>query len=264
METSKTNPVPPTGVTPTEVPLGITARTAIGDFPADIVVEHKSALETDLDIFYGSFPISATDNTGQNVFKHTTLWPLGDFANRYNTVSGADSTLRFFVPWCLVLSFFSKMCKIDWIMRLLPVKVADCRVSLDILFNYDQTPDGNRVYSTKLMASDSIYKILDSEDDDLTFQIPMFWLTKALQTDVIGSSVGPVMPAFQPITETRIYIRNKYVPNLMQPNTFNVLVYLTPIVRNITTLAGKSALNLDVVTPDRRQPRPYFLLRNAP
>jgi hypothetical protein len=256
-------PAPPTGVIPTEVPLGLNTTTTPTGGPVNLFQNGISALAQSEGIYYGKFTINTTQVPGSEVFSHNTKWPLGDFPNRYNNAGNV-----FLVPWELLTSFYSKQCKIDWVIELVPVKVGDCRVILDVIFSYE---DGWTVPLSQIVAlgNDSAMIVLDSPEDNITVVPPMFWAQKQVQTDnsrAFRTGVPAINEFIQPagiaMTTTSFRIRTPYQPNLLQPLSFEVLVFLHPIVRQTNGFAGKSAVSYEMPDPVSGIPKPYFLSRS--
>lgn len=265
MEISTTNPAAPTGVTPTEVPLGITSTTTQSGGPVNIKPSLSKSLMINTSVYIGKFTITSSTSIGTSVFTFTTKYPLGDFDNRYNNNSQANSTIQYFVPWSLVPAFYSKQCKIEYELEFVPVKVADCRALLDIIYNYD---DGVAMPSDPLLylANDTETIKLDSQNEPLNMVIPQFFMTENIQTDTFRAikSLAPthrenIQPAFLPTTSIEVRIRNPYQPNLTQPTSFEVLVFLKPIVTSALAIGGKSGVANQFPDSDFYIPTPYFL-----
>lgn len=261
---SATNPVPPSGTTPTNVPLGISGSTVPEPGPSEVVLKPLQCFRTIRPIFYNRIFINNTQQRGTRLFTYETAFPLGNFPNRYNTISAANDVSRPFVPWMLVLPYFSRLCKIDFDLHLTPVKVADCRVSLDLISTYDNLPVTGFAYSTSAMNNDSFYKILDSQDDELTVSVPAYWVSKFVQTD---SSIAQVpltgqhimQPAFLPTTQMQCFIRGKYHPSMIQPISFGVLLTVIPRVTCALQIAGRSNLTAIFSELWSQTPAPWFL-----
>jgi hypothetical protein len=269
MEVSTTNPAPPTGITPTEVPLGITTATTVTQGPVNIPRTPATSLSLNRPIYIDKFTITPSNVTGQQVYAMTTKFPFGDFPNRYNQNAQEDDTIQFFVPWSLIKAFYSKQCKIDWEMELVPVKVADSRVILDVVFGYD---DGQAPPSTQLLylANDTVSFKLDSQNEPIKIMIPQFWATEVVQTDTFRARqvtaplfANVIQPAFLPTTNVVIRIRNPYQPNLIQPDTFEVLVFLRPIVTTALAIGGKSSVVNRLPDIETHIPVPYFLNKST-
>lgn len=265
---STTNPAPPTGVTPTEVPLGITTTTSTSGGPLNKNNTSTKMFTLNEGLYYGTFTVSSTNAPNDIVFNWSSLYPLGDFENVYNNNTGSLNTEQYFVPWELIPAFYSRQCKIDWVVNFTPVKVADARVSFDISFKYD-SDDPFPTDQVDFTKNDSVFKVLDSQDDSFSVVPPMYWLTNNVNTDTYPVSfVGSVnrntmQPAFLPSTRMQIRIRNPYYPSMIQPDSFQVVVTVKPIVRQTLCIAGKSSIRTVRNLATNYTPRPYFLNRST-
>lgn len=264
MEVSTTNPAPPTGVTPTEVPLGITSTTTTSGGPLNKGMNKTAMFNLEEGLYYGQFTVNKTDALGQSVFEWVSWSPLGPTANEYNTVNDGNNS-RFFVPWELMTAFYSKQVKIDWEIVFTAVKVSDCRVSFDVIFLYE---DKNvALLYPQILNNDSYHKIFDDQDDSFSVVPPLYWMTNNVNTDswrvqlVPGGAFSRMQPAFLPYTKMQVRIRSPYIPNSMQPDSFQVVVTLKPIVRQALGIAGKSVNATLNLTNEAQIPRPYFLTR---
>lgn len=112
------------------------------------------------------------------------------------------------------------------------------------------------------MSNDSIHFHLDSQDQEFHFVVPQHFMTNFINTLTskfnVGSNSFVAQPAFLPNTTVTVFIRNPYQPNLVQPNQFDVLVFLTPVVTHATSLAGNSVARTYSPTLDDQVPRPFF------
>lgn len=263
-EISTSNPTPPDGLTPTQVPLGISGTTSEILGPPNIIYKQPVAFNLNESIYYGQFTIDNTLSTGSRVFQWDSFYPLGNFPNVYNS-GESNGRYTYCVPWSLLTAFYSKQCKVDWLMNFTFIKVPDCRVSLDLIFNYNG--ETKVLYTPELLGSDSYHVIIDSQDDNFSFELPQFWLTNNVQTDsaaVIFSSTGQtIQPAFLPTTHLDIFIRNPYQPNMLQPDSFQVIVTMQPIVRSTVGFAAKS-LTRTAAPYNPSVNRPYFLRNQFP
>jgi hypothetical protein len=254
-----TNPAPPSGVTPTEVPLGISGTISETVMPVNIPMVKELPIfnQRGRGLYIGSFNISSTQNVGTNVFSWAFDSPT--------TVSGSNlysRTLRngsVFYPsaWEYIVAMYSRMVQIDFDIEFIPVKVGDSRCSVDILFNFEDTIPA---YNTRNLSNESMHKVLDDMDDPFRFSVPAFWLTNNCSTRATYDSieVNTSKSPFIPKTRLVVYIRNKYQPNLMQPQSFNVIVILHPKVKNPIGLAPVNPYARNI-TGDILAPDPWFI-----
>jgi len=263
---STTNPPPPSGVTPTQIPLSISASISQTTNPVNVVkATYPMVDDPSLDYYYGYFTIDTSKTPGTKVFQFDTRFPTGsDINNPYTNISGADQTLVFNIPWSLVRAFYSKQCRIDFELTFVPVKVADSRVSLDAVFNYDEYSQG---YNTATLSNDSIHWILDDVDNQKKITIPSFWVTNNVQTDAqevnfpSGNDYITVVnqPPFLPSTRLDLFVRGPYQPNMMQPNYLDVHVFVRPIVRQTVGITGKALVTTIADTVNEYFPKPWFI-----
>lgn len=252
---STTTPVAPTGAAPTEIPLGLSGTIAPQLAPANIVPTAAPIFTQGWGAFIGSFQITAGQPVGQLVYSWNTDSPLPN-----HDYSGTDNTPVFNMPRDLIQAFYSRQSKVDWKLRFKPVKVSDCRVSIDFILSYGST---GPPFDTMAYANESFHKHFDEQDDEFEITIPMYWVTKNIPT--YGFPEGPLFtrkPAFYPFTNLSCHIRNTYQPNLMQPNAFNILVFATPIVREVAGIHGPTPLNNNynpTSIPVGGFPIPYFM-----
>lgn len=259
---SLTNPAPPTGEIPTEVPLGINSTTTDSPVPLNIVAETLTSFNYDYGIYLTKFTINNTMETGYKVFDWASLFPLAKNSNYY-TISNTDF-LRWNIPWQLILPFYSRMCKIEWEINFKPIKVGDCRVSIDLINTYGDYSPTTSLLSAKALANDSYHKNLDDTDDNLTIRPPMFFMTDNVATDSYRVSVSPgnfsvLQPSFLPSTNLSVFIRNPYVNNPIQPSSFEVLVTLRPIISNPVGIATKSYAYNEIIGVEEGISRPFFI-----
>lgn len=256
-----TNPAPPSGIIPTEVPLGITSATTSVPGPADLVIKPLAILRSLKPIYVTQIFINQSLSVGAHVWTAESKYPLGALPNRYNTISGANDTLRPICPWSLLTAYFSRFSKIEWTYEFTPIKVADCRVSLDIISTYDEDAQVMG-YSTNLMNNDSVHKNLDSQDDPLTVALPQYWASKFIETNTtivqISTAQVNLQPANIPTTEMRAYVRGKYHPSLIQPVSFAIIVQAHANVTVAIGLSGKSLVRTVIPDISDQVSRPWF------
>lgn len=258
---STTTPIPPSGTTSTVTPLGISGSMSQTTQPLTNQVPRRlTKMMKSNGLYYGKFTVNSTQATGTNVFSWRSKFPLGSTRNNYSDIASSD-TMLYNIPWDLIPAFYSKQCKIEWKVEFTPVKVADSRVSFDIVHNYN---DGSPVYGVGILNNDSIHKIIDDQDDPFDFIPPQYFISKLIQTDgYVNSQLDKpavrMQPAFLPTTKTNVYIRNQFQPNQMQPLSFEVVVTLYPIIRNALGFAGKKMNRM--LNPELNDfvPIPYFM-----
>jgi len=254
---STTTPAAPSGVAPTEIPLGISGTIAPQLLPANIKPVPASIFTQNWGAYIGNFSVSVSNPVGSMVYSWNTDSPLPD--HNFSTLAG--DTPNFNIPRDLIQAFYSRQSKIDWILRFKPVKVSDCRVSMDFVVDYNSNTV--KPYNELVLSNDTYHKHFDEQDDEFDLVVPMFWPTNNIPTYGVPSSILPLKPAFYPFTKVSVYIRNQYQPNLMQPMSFEMAVFAIPIVRELVGIHGPSVLfnQFNVPnTPSGGFPLPYFII----
>jgi len=233
METlSTTNPISPTGGTNTSVPLGITASTELNPSPLNSPIfnsdcfstPHKILIDTftiknDQDLYTAIYDWSVRDN------KLTSYWP---------TFEEPQVT-----PWNLLPAYYSKQVRMEYQLLFYPIKVTNCKVKLDAVLDYVNVLDATSD-STDFANQNNQFE-LDDPDGIITFPVPQYYVTNNVNTDMNFLGTGDVLtfPAFVPETKIRFTIANPYHNNNLQPDNFNVLVYLIAIPVMPQNLVGK-------------------------
>lgn len=239
---STTTPAPPSGVTPTEVPLGVSGTVSETTSPVNIPrLSLPIFQQQGRGIFLGSFAITSALPSGALAFDWSLQSPLTlGSTNLYTPViTPIQQLINFKIPWEYVVPFFSLQGKMDFDMEFIPVKVGDARVSMDIVFNQE-----NVLFSTlntTTLANDSVHKVIDDTDDPIRFSVPIIWMTNNIQ-----SRSGILQPSFLPRTRVRAFIRNPYQPNTMQPVSFTVLVILHPKPHSLVGMGSLAPVSVPV------------------
>lgn len=241
---STTNPLPPSGLTNTSVPLGITSSVSETPQPINVPVLPTTVYESVLGIYLGKFDFSDTDAIGKLLYEFDYRYPLTKPYQRVLVPS--THQLSAFTPWDLVLPSLSKQVKMEYTLQLIPVKIADSRARVDVVhkFNDVSTPDR---YGSRLLANVNARFHLDDPDEQLIIPIPTYWVSNNVATDMVltkyreGETVSDInLPsAFLPRTHTKMYVASKYQHNAMQMEEFSVHVILYPRATNMLGLAGK-------------------------
>jgi len=255
---STTTPAPPSGVTPTEVPLGISGTVSEVIAPLNFPQVKLQINTVNWGSYHSTVSISTTDIEGANWFSWNSERPLPNENTLF--VTGAEfDELVYFVPRDLMVAFFSRQCKIDWQLRFIPVKVSDSRASTDIVYSYEGIQ--NLVYNHLKLANDSVHKIFDDQDDQFDIIPPLFWFTNNVHTYKYIDRGNLLLPsAFLPYTELKAFIRNPYQPNMTQPLSFDVVIIVFPIVRQTLGIHSPSELYQRIgVTSGGTDPIPYFM-----
>lgn len=244
---STTNPPAPTGVSPTEVPLGINSAISETPIPVNFPLLKNLAMFNvePRGAYLGSFVISQSDPIGSRVFDWDMRFPTEiAAANLYQNVYRAEGKVTMPRIWELLTYFYSMQCKVEFDLEFIPVKTSDCRFSLDLVVNQNGSDLTSLTYQSKLVY-DSVHHVLDDQDTHLRISVPTFWLT-----DNVASRTFPetydvdnnsnVKNPYIPFTRIQAFIRNPYQPNMIQLDYFRVVVILHPKVLSPVGLAGYS------------------------
>jgi len=255
---STTTPAPPSGVTPTEVPLGISGTVSEVIAPLNFPQVKLQINTVQWGSYHNTVSINSSQAAGSVWFSWNSEQPLPTENSLLH--QGVDNDeLVYFVPRDLFRAFFSRQCKIDWQLRFIPVKVSDCRASTDIIYSYEGVQ--NVVYDNLKLANDSVHKIFDDQDDQFDIIPPLFWYTNNVHTYKYldrGTLLKP--SAFLPYTELKAFIRNPYQPNLTQPLSFDVVIIVFPIVRQALGMHAPSELYQRIgAVSGGSDPVPYFM-----
>jgi hypothetical protein len=252
---STTNPLPPSGGTNTVAPLGISSSLSISKTEELQSVQYPDWFSANVPILIGNFTLSNTQTVGTKVFSWTTEGPDLDYY-RPEPADLKNSIL----PWNLVRAYFSKMTRMEYALIFKPVKVTDSEARLHAIWNY--TGDQVGSYTTNALANHNEMFSFDDSSDIKVLSVPQFFMHNNQQTNTnIQNLNNTWYQSFVPSTTLDVFVANVYQPNLAQPDSFEVMVFLVPIPTNIKTIAGRRGVkggleggnNLEVY------PHPYFL-----
>lgn len=258
---STTTPAPPTGVTPTEVPLGISGTVSETAMPVNLPPDQDSVFaQQGRGIYIGKFTVDTSQTTGTEVFSWTIRAPttVGG-VNAYEPVISPDEIIQFRAAWELLLPMYSTQCKMDFDLEFIPVKVGDSRVSFDIVFNQENR---TLTYNEVVLANDSVHKIIDDTDDPIKISVPVIWPTNNIQTRSTYRNGSLIQPAFLPYTKLQVFIRNPFQPNMMQPISFEIIVILHPKPHSVIGMAGMGPVFGNTASfADLSFPIPWFITK---
>lgn len=241
---STTNPLPPSGLTNTSVPLGITSSVSETPQPVNVPVLPTSIFENSHGIHLGKFAFSDADAIGKLLYEWDYTYPLSTPYKR--TVGTNTFQVSPFTPWDLVLPSLSKEVKMEYALQFIPIKIADSRARVDVVFKFD-APAAADKYGTKLLANYNSRFLLDDSDEQLIVPVPTYWVSNNVTTDMVltkykegtvESDINLTSP-FLPTTTLKMYVASKYQHNAMQMSEFNVHVILYPKPTQMLGLAGK-------------------------
>jgi len=233
METlSTTNPISPTGGTNTTVPLGISASTEIKPVPLNSPMFDSDVFSAPHKILIDTFTIK----NNQDLYTSVYEWAVRDnkLISYWPTQEDPKVT-----PWNLLPAYYSKQVRMEYQLLFYPVKVTNCKVKLDAVIDYVDIL-GPTEDSTSFANQNNQFE-LDDPDGIISFPVPQYYVTNNVNTDMnfFGEANTLTYPAFVPETRIRFSIANPYHNNNLQPDNFNVLVYLiaTPVMPQ--NLVGK-------------------------
>nr|UCC70384.1 hypothetical protein [Hammarskog picorna-like virus] len=221
-----TNPVPVSGTTST-VPLSIE-----GTATASANQENLARMLYEPDLlqnlsWHGKFTINATQAPGTSVF----TWDfrhLFTAASQIQWVVGAGRLAAYkpSLDYHFVRMFYARMSRCNFFLRLLPVKVADCRVSLNVLFDYSYNDVDILPVNVKTMSNDGLLVLLDDPKKEVIIDIPAFWLVNHVPNTMGIDETGNkyILNKFLPTTRANFTISSPYQPNIIQPDSFQVIV----------------------------------------
>jgi len=241
---STTNPLPPSGLTNTSVPLGITSSVSETPEPVNVPILPTSVFEDCHGIYLGNFAFSDADAIGKLLYQWEYKFPL---TSPYKRIVGSGThQVSPFTPWDLVLPSLSKQVKMEYALQFIPVKIADSRARVDVIFQFEEITF-TQVYGTKLLANYNTRLMLDDADEQLIIPIPTYWVSNNVTTDMtltkfkesgVTSDIN-IPSSFLPDTQMRMYVASKYQHNAMQMSEFAVHVVLYPRPTQMLGLAGK-------------------------
>ena len=259
---STTNPLPPSGMTNTSVPLGITSSVSETPQPINVPVSPAAAYYGGHGIYLGNFAIKDSHTIGENIYEWDYRVPLTAAYKRKTDNEGRVSS---FTPWDFVLPYFSKQCKVEYELLFIPIKIGDCRARVDCVFNFEEQAFALS-YDTNTLANYNQHFFFDYDDEQFRFSVPTYWITNNVTTDITKTKTDTgdinLRSAFIPATKLRMFIASQYQHNAMQMNEFNVHVVLCPRITSMIGVAGKRSVTVTRVGTGSRTDTltPYFYM----
>ncbi|UHK03081.1 MAG: hypothetical protein GABPV2_gp3 [Guiyang argiope bruennichi polycipivirus 2] len=234
METlSTTNPISPTGGTNTSVPLGISASTEIKPVPLNMPFLSDTIFSNPKKIFIDSFTIKNT----QTLYDEVYNWSVRDnkLLQYFGFSTSQDPSI---LPWNLIPAYFSKQVRMEYQLLFYPVKVSDCRVKIDAIVDFIDTLSA--ADASLFFANLNSQFQLDEPDGIIQYPVPQYFTTNNVNTDMNSFESNVLsFPGFLPKTRIRFSIANRYHNNSLQPESFNVLVFLIAMPINPINMVGK-------------------------
>lgn len=219
-----TTPNTPTGIPPPEIPLGIqgTFRDTLGPQKLDGDLPFMDLQNM---ILLDTIQITTAMDIGTEIYTFSTM--DGIPTSKYNTklVSGN----QVLVPWNMIPSYYSRLCKVDYELYFQPIKVADCRVEVDVVSNF---VNESVEYNPTTLANTNVNYKFDDPNGFLNYPVPMFWPVINVQTPATITPTNTPNPskvlksAFVPQTKVTVFIAAPYIRNNLQPDVVKLLVWL--------------------------------------
>uniref|UniRef100_A0AAU8JQ21 Structural protein 2 n=1 Tax=Chipolycivirus sp. TaxID=2809300 RepID=A0AAU8JQ21_9VIRU len=256
-----TQPLPPLETTTTPTPLSIEGVLSEQVIEANKEEQSTPSFSCKNSLYLGKFSINNNSLIGTNVYEFDASFPLGKVDNKYYSQPLNNGILRMLCPWSLIPVWFSRQCKIDYTLVFQPVKISDSRVSIDSFYRYSELEI--TTYNTDAFVNDSVSNYIDDGDGLIFNQIPLYWPTDFVPTRAFRMSNQNRPPSFLPKTRMTTFIRSPYVPTLMHPNSFDVLVYLIPMISVAATTVAATRVTRAVPSSDNYLPLPYIFNRQS-
>jgi len=211
MATPQSNPPKPDGTTPTPIPFSMSTST-IANNGLDKPNYSDLILDLSPDIFISRFTINSAHAPGQYIFNWAT--------DKILSISGFNGVVN--APYNFIKPLFSRQVSFEAELVFIPVKVSDSRVILGGFFNYGFDSPTNDTEHPDTYSRDNFEIIVSQSLEEHIVPVPLYWLTDTVPTISEDKNV----PFFAPKTQLQMYIKEAFVPNAIQPPTFEILVFL--------------------------------------
>lgn len=251
---STTNPVPPDGGTNAIAPLGLTSAMSTTKTPQLESVIDPSAFVTLSPILIDKFRVSTSQVIGDKPYE----WSIEN--NKLKEFLPPSNNLDMSImPWNLVLAYFSKMVKMEYVLVFKPFKVSDCEVRVHAVWDFAREKPQN-FQQSRLNNYNELFSFDDASDVKY-LSVPQYFMTNNVSTNInqVDENAVYVNP-YVPTTKVNLFIANTYQPNLSQPESFEVKVFLVPVVTSAKVIAGRREVKGGTETNNNPiQPTPYFM-----
>lgn len=207
LEPSTTDPRPPTGQTPTQPPLSLSAQVGTSSQENNVLIPTELNFLEGYPIFLPlkTFEISLTTAMDTELCKLTLADVFAGQKSRKST------------PFQFRQLLFSRRFFMNVTFLLYPIKVGDTPVTLDVFTNYTSgTMDKSLNNYNKDYAEVAITK-----SEILAVPLPLTWPTGQTFTYYELNQ----KPVYAPFTELQIRMKNMYAPTALHPQSFSVLVF---------------------------------------
>lgn len=250
---STTQPLPPLGGATPTVPLSIEATLTHGILAENIPSADEHPFEYPFGIFLNSTEISHNHQSGRELFTFESRGFLKQL-NLLQTFDAEFGRVNGFMPWSLIKPFYSKTVRMEYFVRLIPVKVADCRARIDILSRFDGT-EAN--YETKAYQQPNVHFSLDDPSDQIDFCFPQVYVSNTIPTDKMNMAGSPQYSYLMPKTVSTAILTTPYTPNSIQPTNMQLLAIVYPLALDAQAITVKrTILAADGAV---QMLKPYFL-----
>jgi len=245
-----TQPLPPSGEATPFVPLSIESALTLEELANNIPNSYENAMMFPYGVLYTDLTVTSTYEPG------ASLGSL-DVRNIFNGLQFLSvfglSQINGFMPWNLITPFYSKVTRMEYLVRHIPVKVADCRVKLDVFFRFNGT---TAPYATATYNSPNVHMELDDPSGQIDLYIPQVYVSNNVPTDKFLTQVSEVSPLV-PQTRATYYVTTQYSPNALQPTSMRIVRVIYPTNNNTVGLAVKRTI--EAANGNTMMLRPYFL-----
>lgn len=199
------------------------------------------------DIFLTNIEIANTMNSRNKIpdLSFDSLKPLnGEYGIAYG---GPQGLIKYFCPWALLPLQYMAQAQLNYDLVFRPIKVNDCRVSLDFIKSYNGAPTIT-VSDLQIFQRDSNTVILDDVEDEIVVPMDMHHLMPNTSTRQLiwpnddASALIATPDPFTPVTNITTYIKNRYNNSSIQPDSFYLQVWLRPTVIKTQKLCSPTFL----------------------
>lgn len=223
---STTDPRKPDGQVPPQPPLSSNALLAIeNELPAP-AINLDYLIKAGQAFYLDQFEINSTQTVGTVLYTWSMLNPFPGFGKPNS-------------PWPLFDFVHSRHYKMDPYLILLPVKIGDTPVFLDIFQNYVETPTTLPPLISRYRGDNAEVEITDSTP--IAWKVSNYYPVDTLPTQLeFPTTRDP--PILSPRTNITITTKNTYAPTQVHPSSFTVLVFILPRItcKNKTAISSQT------------------------
>lgn len=266
-----TFPNPPAGQLNPEVPLGVSSTLVEDPLSQDIKPFSEENLSELQWIYSGKFSITDQNPVGTHLWSWDSFNPLG---NLWKTTIDEDGMV-INLPQSLKKPYFASFCNVEWYIKFEPIKVTDSRAEVLYLVEYDGRINNSSLVFGDAKSSDynaeNIQFVFDDPHKCVIVKPPLYQMvTKLPNNDYLQLSptsltATQLRPVFVPTTSVSLKLKSKFVHNNLQPDSFDVNVWIAPVVRSISQMHSR-LLNNNVIHEDTPvlvySPMPWWLQRD--